>query len=189
MFSYLPAVDPRELAAKRDRDRPNHVVDVRDPTSFRTGHIQGSVSLPARSIDRQGVVAELGPGAGTSEPVYLVSGSGRMAERAALRLRQQGLSEVYLLNGGIRAWRAAGLAVAHDGRRFTLQQQLNLIVGVALLVLLAKALLLHPVFYILTGVVGMALVATAFGDRASLRRLLQSLPWNRRSPIGRPASG
>lgn len=189
MFSFLSAVNAKELAARLDRDRPAHLIDVRDPASFRAGHIRGSVSLPSGQINRERVVAELGPAAGNSEPLYLVSGTGRMAERAALRLRHQGLSEALILDGGIRAWRAGGLPVAYHERRFTLLQQMNLIVGIALLVLLAKAVLLHPVFYLLSGVVGIALVATAFGDHRQVRRLLQDLPWNRRSLMGRPASG
>jgi rhodanese-related sulfurtransferase len=189
MFSFLPAVGADELAARLEGGSPTHLVDLRDPSLYRAGHIQGSISLPFAHIDRERLGSDLGPHVGSSEPLYLISGSGRLAERAAMRLRHQGLGQVHILDGGIAAWRAAGMALAQHGRRFTLQQQLNLIVGVLLLMLLAKALLLHPVFYVLTGVVGIALVAAAFGDRRSLRRLLQRLPWNRGSLIGRAVSG
>lgn len=189
MFSFSPAVTTDELATMLDHDRPTHVVDLRDPTQHRAGHIHDSTSLPFSRIDRDNVGAELGTRAGCSEPLCLVSNSGRMAERAALRLRHQGLDRVYILDGGIQAWRADRRPLTYPNRRFTLQQQLNLIAGVLLLVLLAKALLLHPVFYVLTGVVGVALITAAFGDRRDLKRLLQSLPWNRRAVVGRPTSG
>lgn len=77
------------------------IVDVREPSEFRIGHIPGSVNIP------------LGQLAGASlpaGPLVLVCRSGVRSLRGLQLLHRQGRgAEVSDLDGGIRAWRAAGL--------------------------------------------------------------------------------
>ncbi len=42
-------------------------------------------------------------------PLVMVSNEGRRSSEAALRLRHLGFAQVATLQGGLRAWRAAGL--------------------------------------------------------------------------------
>ncbi len=48
----------------------------------------------------------------TDKPVLVVCEAGRRAALAAVKLRSAGIGEVYILDGGLGAWRAAGLPVA-----------------------------------------------------------------------------
>ena len=54
-----------------------------------------------------------------------------------------------------------------------------MLAGALLLILVVKGWLLHPSFYLLTGVVGAGLLAAGLADRQRLRRILLALPWNR----------
>lgn len=45
------------------------------------------------------------------QPVFLYCGSGIRSAKAATVLREKGYTEVYELEGGIKAWKAAGLPV------------------------------------------------------------------------------
>lgn len=56
-----------------------------------------------------------------------------------------------------------------------LARQAQTVVGVLLLVLLAKATLLHPAFYVLIAVLGLALVVGGLAPRWSAARLLYRL--------------
>jgi rhodanese-related sulfurtransferase len=185
MFAFVPAVSAERLAAMRENGQRPLIVDLRDATQYRAGALPGSVSIPPDELLPARITALLGRAAGTGVPLYLVSSNGRMAERAALRLRNAGLQQVFPLDGGIVAWRAAGWPLQRHARPVALTQQLNLLSGVALLALLAKAWLLHPVFYLLAALLGLGLIWAGLADRRWLRRRLLALPWNRRRHVSR----
>jgi len=79
------------------------VVDVRAAEQFATGSLPNARHIPADQIPSR--VAELKK----ERPVIVVGDGGQLAPRAASRLRAAGLAEVYVLAGGLAAWRAAGL--------------------------------------------------------------------------------
>ena len=81
------------------------VLDVREAAESEKGHM-----LNARNI----ALGELESRAGEIEkykakPVIVVCEDGNRSGRAAAVLRKQGFEQVFTLNGGIRAWRQAGL--------------------------------------------------------------------------------
>lgn len=79
------------------------VVDVRAAEQFAAGSLPNARHIPADQIDQR--AAELRK----ERPVIVVADGGQLAPRAASRLRAAGLAEVYVLAGGLAAWRAAGL--------------------------------------------------------------------------------
>jgi hypothetical protein len=50
-----------------------------------------------------------------------------------------------------------------------------------LLLVLGKATLLHPAFYLLVGVIAVGLIGTGLTARGSLTALMARMPWNRRA--------
>lgn len=80
-------------------------VDVRPTEQFRAGHIAQARSLPAANIEQK---ASSLP---KSKPLLLVCEAGRDSNRIAARLRTLGFADVFVLEGGMRAWSAAGLPV------------------------------------------------------------------------------
>ena len=81
------------------------VLDVREAADYEKGHL-----LNARNI----ALGELGARAAEIEkhkakPVIVVCDNGNRSGRAATALRKQGFEQVFPLNGGIAAWRQAGL--------------------------------------------------------------------------------
>jgi rhodanese-related sulfurtransferase len=80
-------------------------VDVRPPEQFQAGHIAQARSLPAAEVEQKAA------GLPKNKPLILVCEQGRDASRIAARLRAQGHAEVVTLDGGMRAWFAAGLPV------------------------------------------------------------------------------
>jgi rhodanese-related sulfurtransferase len=86
--------------------REVQIVDVRDATEFGTGSLLNARNVPLTEV------AQRAPELRKDRPVLVVCEAGRRASLAAVKLRSAGISEVYILAGGLVAWRAAGLPLA-----------------------------------------------------------------------------
>ena len=101
-----PAISVAETARRIDEGA--RVIDVREPAELADGTIDGAVSLPLAEL-----LAD--PGRAAPGPLIVVCAIGVRAERAAAALRASGV-EATVLDGGMRAWQAAGAPVVHAVR-------------------------------------------------------------------------
>src|ERR1700741_4260874 len=92
-------------ATQMINSRHAQVVDVRGPEQFATGSVPNARNIPLAEIGQR--FSEFRK----DRPVILVSGPGRTAHAAASKLRAGGIGEVYVLPGGVAAWREAGLPI------------------------------------------------------------------------------
>ncbi|HUN91497.1 MAG TPA: rhodanese-like domain-containing protein [Burkholderiaceae bacterium] len=83
--------------------RNAQVVDVREAGEYGAASLPNARNIPLGEIDKR--AAELRK----ERPVIVFCNGGGRAPRAAARLRAAGLAEVYVLEGGLAAWREAGL--------------------------------------------------------------------------------
>lgn len=81
------------------------VVDVREPAEFAAGHLPGARNLPLVDVDKR--ASDLP----ANRPLIVVCASGMRAGRAAAAFRAAGRDKVFCLDGGIDAWKQAGLPV------------------------------------------------------------------------------
>ncbi|WJR76729.1 rhodanese-like domain-containing protein [Bradyrhizobium sp. NP1] len=97
-----------ERRARRHASEPVILVDVRSEEAYLAGHIASSCSRPGGQLIQctDEVLAV------EAVPVILVDDGNGRAAMAAYWLRRMGFSEVALLDGGVPAWRAAGLPLA-----------------------------------------------------------------------------
>jgi rhodanese-related sulfurtransferase len=79
------------------------VIDIRGADEFAKGSLPNARNMPPEKITER--LRELKK----DKPVIVVCATGSTAGRVAAQLRAGGLSEVYVLAGGIAAWREAGL--------------------------------------------------------------------------------
>lgn len=79
------------------------IVDLRAPADFKKECIARSVNIPADRIQN-----ELGK-LDKTRPVLLVDDDGRRSRMASPLLRGTGFKEVFILAGGLNAWRTAKL--------------------------------------------------------------------------------
>lgn len=101
----LPVISAKSLAQRLAVEEVL-AIDLRPSMQFRQGHLPG-----ARWSIRPRLAATL---AGERRPVVLIADEPALAAWAALDLQALGLS-VSLLEGGMAAWRAAGLPVQASG--------------------------------------------------------------------------
>ena len=83
------------------------LVDVRPDADFRAGRIAGSVGIPLSQLSAR--TEELRKHQG--KPLVLVCDVGNSAGEAARQLIKAGFAPVYVLAGGLSAWRGENLPV------------------------------------------------------------------------------
>lgn len=81
------------------------VVDVRTAEEFATGSLPGARSAPADKLEERTRDIK------KDKPLIVLCASGSRAGRVAAQLRAIGFGEVYVLAGGLAAWREAGLPI------------------------------------------------------------------------------
>ena len=82
------------------------VVDIRDAAEFAKGSLPNARNIPLGELANR-AAKELKK----DRPVIVLCNAGNIAGRAAAQLRAAGMAEVYVLAGGLAAWREAGLPV------------------------------------------------------------------------------
>ncbi len=102
MVRTIAAREAEALIAKGEID----VVDVREPHEWATGHVPGARLVPLEQLRADTEAARLGP------KVLFVCERGGRSLHAAEVAEAHGIAEVYSLDGGTQAWRAAGLPIA-----------------------------------------------------------------------------
>ena len=86
------------------------VVDTRDESSFKTGHIVGSFHLLPGELENK--LSKLNKH--KSKPLILVCSTGQSSVNVGVKLRKQGFEKLYVLSGGINGWRSASLPLTRE---------------------------------------------------------------------------
>jgi rhodanese-related sulfurtransferase len=81
------------------------VVDLRDHAAFNAGHISNSVNIPFAQIDHNSPKLTKYK----QRPVILVCAAGQQSVQAMNKLKKAGFEKLYILSGGLAAWKKANL--------------------------------------------------------------------------------
>jgi rhodanese-related sulfurtransferase len=151
------------------------LVDVREPDEYARERIPGATSLPLSRLEE----AELA--APDSKPVLFHCRSGARTQGNTARLAAKaGLREAYGIEGGLEAWKHAGLPVAEDRRQpLELMRQVQIAAGSMVLMGVLLGATVLPWLYGLSAFVGAGLVFAGMTGTCGLARLLRLMPWNR----------
>ncbi len=101
--SQVTMVSAKDL----DADKPATVINVENSQDFARGHVPGARWAPRGSLELQ--IGEIAPDKGAS--ITVTCNNGENAALAAATLKEIGYQTVSALEGGMAAWRQAGLGV------------------------------------------------------------------------------
>lgn len=104
-------VSVQELSRWLADDRGVLLLDVDHSANFRKGHVAGAHWLPRAWLEQR--IHRVAPD--LKATVVLASADGRQACYAAATLAGLGYEHVWVLDGGSKAWAAAGMPVEKDG--------------------------------------------------------------------------
>jgi rhodanese-related sulfurtransferase len=148
------------------------LVDVREPAEHRARNIVQARPIPLGKIGAASLPA------GGRIVVHCLKG-GRGASACEKLLRQNPELEIYNLAGGIDAWTAAGLPTSTAGFALPLDRQVQLTIGIALVVASVLVLLVSPLFGLITGALGVGLSIAGATGFCGLARVMAQAPWNK----------
>jgi glyoxylase-like metal-dependent hydrolase (beta-lactamase superfamily II) len=161
-----------DLDAARREPAPPLLLDVRSPIEFEGERIDGSLNIPLDELDAR--MAEVPEGA----DVVVVCRTGVRATIAAQSLARSGLRS-RVLDGGMHAWRRAGLPVREGRKRLPVDRQVQLIAGLSVLTGVALGAFLNPWFLALAALFGAGLTFAGATGTCGLALVLLKMPWNR----------
>jgi rhodanese-related sulfurtransferase len=81
------------------------MLDVREDSEYKDGHIIDTVHIPLGKLDQRMVELEKF----REKPIIVSCRSGHRSSNACAKLRKHGFETVYNLKGGVMAWQNAGL--------------------------------------------------------------------------------
>ena len=172
----IKTVDATMLSHWMDRGEAV-LVDVREPAEHAAENISGSTLLPLGGVTKN-ALPETG---GKKLVIHCRSGKRSMNACEKLLAEDPNL-EIYNLEGGISGWSAAGHSVKTSGKFFLpLDRQVQLTIGLGVLVGSLLAYFVNPMFFLLTGFFGAGLTFAGISGFCGLAMVMAKMPWNQLS--------
>lgn len=168
----LQTIDP--VHAKRLIDDGAVLVDIRELDEHARERIPGARNLPV------GKLTDIRTDEATIVVFHCRSGARTAAN--SRRLASAASCEAYILEGGIDAWKKAGLPVAVDARQpIEVMRQVQITAGSLVVAGVILGTWVAPAFYGLSAFVGAGLVFAGVSGWCGMAKILAVMPWNRRT--------
>ena len=150
------------------------LVDIRERDEHARERIPGASCVPVSQLADAPL---LRGAAGRVVLFHCRSGMRTQANAAALQAATG--CEAYVVEGGLDAWKRAGLPVTGDaGAPLELGRQVQVTVGALLLVASALAATVSPWFVLVDAALGAGLLFAGVSGFCGMARLLARMPWN-----------
>lgn len=170
----LPTISAEE--AKRLLNSGATLIDIREADEHAREKIAGAHHLPLSRLDQIDLAVHEG------KPVvfHCRSGARTIANGPRLSAKIGGDCEAFIVEGGLDAWKKAGLPVVTD-RRQPLELQRQVQIGAGSLAFFGTLLgvLLSPWFFAVPLFVGAGLLTAGITGFCGMARVLVHMPWNR----------
>jgi rhodanese-related sulfurtransferase len=171
----LAPIDPQTLA-RRIKSRELTLIDIREPDEFAREHIDGAVSLPLSRLEAGHVALR------TTTPVAFTCKTGMRTNSNCDRLAAHVGEPAYILEGGLDAWKKAGLATRADRRApIEIMRQVQIAAGSIVVLGAALAATVNPAFIWLSAFVGAGLFFAGVTGWCGMANALSLMPWNRKA--------
>jgi len=171
--SNLQTISPQQAAALVRKGAV--LVDIREADEHAREHISGARHHALSRIDRETPVRK------GDDIVVFHCRSGARTRVNAVRLASAASGcEAYILDGGLDAWKTAGLPVKLDrSQPIDIMRQVQIVAGSLILSGASLGFFLAPGFYALSAFVGAGLLFAGVSGFCGMARLLALMPWNR----------
>jgi len=168
-------VAPAELKTMLDRDEAI-LIDVREPVEHARESIEPSRLVPLSEFDA-GALPEA-----DGRTVVVHCNTGNRSRQAIGKLGGR-VDDVAELEGGIQAWKQAGLPTRFNPKApISIMRQVQITAGSLVLLGVVLGAFVSPWFLVLSGFVGAGLTFAGVSGWCGMATLLGRMPWNRVEP-------
>ena len=105
MESTIGKVSIEQILKKLNKKQDCQIIDVREQHEYEKVHIKGAKLIPLSEFDQKYQSID------KNKPIYLHCGVGGRATKAAEFLLACGYKNLFVIDGGIKAWIEAGYPV------------------------------------------------------------------------------
>ncbi len=170
----MTAATASPAEAQRLIERGATLIDIRNPDEHAREHIPGARNIPLSDISNL-------PDDVSDGPLIFHCRSGmRTSANAAALLSAAGGARCYTLDGGLNAWKSAGMPTRIDPRQpLEIMRQVQLVAGGLVLTGIILGFAVAPAFFGLSAFVGAGLMMAGATGWCGMAKLLAILPWNR----------
>jgi rhodanese-related sulfurtransferase len=152
------------------------LVDIREADEHARENIPGSRHHALSGIDRSSI------GTGNDVLIFHCRSGARTKGNSARLTATAPACKTYVLEGGLDAWKKAGLPVSLDRNQpIDIMRQVQIVAGSLVLLGVLLGAFVAPDFYALSGFVGAGLLFAGASGFCGMARLLGIMPWNRRA--------
>lgn len=153
-----------------------HLIDVRTPAEFGEVHVPGAINVPLADVSRFLSVIKAKSGDG---PIVLMCRTQNRIKLAYDQLKEFGVNDCHLLDGGITAWKTAGYPVVQGQRAISLEGQVRMVAGALIVLGVILGVAINPWFFTIPAGVGAGLFHAGYTDSCLMGTILAKLPFNR----------
>lgn len=153
------------------------LIDVREPAEYRSEHIKEARNLPLSEVS----IDEAHLPEHRQKKLVIHCKSGKRSMMACEKLKSENAPfDIWNLEGGIEAWKAANLPVKTSGKAtLPLDRQVQLTIGLMILMGLGAAYSGYKFGLALPLIAGIGLTNAGLTGWCGLARLMAKMPWNR----------
>jgi rhodanese-related sulfurtransferase len=153
------------------------LIDIREADEHARERIPGARHHALTRIDRNYPIHK-----GDDVLIFHCRSGARTKGNAARLAAATPQCESYILEGGLDAWKKAGLPVTLDrSQPIDIMRQVQIAAGSLVLAGVLLGAFVAPGFYALSGFVGAGLLFAGVSGFCGMARLLAVMPWNRRA--------
>jgi rhodanese-related sulfurtransferase len=171
----IPQISPVE--AKRRLEAGTAVlVDIREPAEHARENIADARLVPLSRLSSDEFARER---AAATAIIFHCQSGNRTCMNFDL-LETIGLPEIYVLEGGLSAWKEAGLPTRLDRKQpIELQRQVMIVAGSLVVTGLLLGAFVSPWFAAISAFMGCGLVFAGISGWCGLAKFLMLMPWNK----------
>ena len=177
----IELISPAQAEARRVKGEALAFVDVRSPAEFQSVHATGARLFPLDELQPGKIATELG--ISERRPVVLLCAGGNRARKAAEKFHAAGIPHCLVVEGGTKAWEAAGLPVVRGQGMISIERQVRIGAGTMVLLGVVLGAWVDPRWFFLSGFVGAGLIFAGVTDWCGMGLLLAKMPWNQAKPV------
>ena len=173
-MTHFKEIDAKTLKSWLDKSEAE-LIDVRGTAEHNSEAIKGSESHPLDDLCAHPESLNIPK----SKKLVVCCLSGMRSKKACDFLKEHH-DELWVLDGGITAWKQEGFPVETTGKKlFPMFQQIQIVSGSMILLTLAMAYFVNPRFVALTAVIGAMQIFSGASGWCGMSGILMKMPWNK----------